>query len=245
MEIRHGFSIAADIQIVSRIALPIELAVLTIGLSVGNAIVAKKSEVEAAVGGDRDALERLLRQSCVELRYRLDARIPTDLNSVLSADEVLQEAMVDVFRSIEQFDPRQSVPFEGWLQAIADNRMLDAIRHHRRLKRGGKFQQKENSGDAFRSSIQAFVATISDRGRTPSQFVVRDEAIDAMRVAIAKLPDEQRTAITLHCLMHRSMDETSELMNRSTGSVRGLIHRGKQSLRNSMEDSGKWLSRKG
>lgn len=203
------------------------------------------TDIQAAVAGDRDAVERLLRDCFQELERYVASRIPADLSSVLSTDEVIQETLVDVFRSIGKFDPSAPTSFEGWAQTIAEHRLLDCIRHYRRQKRGGQFQRKQNTSYAFRSSAKMLVATLANEGDTPSQFAARDEAIDGMRVAIAGLSDEQRTAVTLHCLMHRSIDDTATIMNTTAGSVRGLIHRGKQSLRANMQESVKWLSKKG
>ncbi len=203
------------------------------------------TDIQAAVAGDRDAVERLLRQCFQDLEKYVSSRVPADLNSVLSSDEVLQETLVDVFRSIGNFDPSAPTAFEGWVQSIAEHRLLDCIRYYRRQKRGGNFQRKENASYAFRSSVKMFVATLAEEDNTPSQFVARDEAIDGIRIAIAGLSDEQRTAITLHCLMHRSIEDTATIMNTTAGSVRGLVHRGKQTLRTSLQESVKWLSKKG
>ena len=68
------------------------------------------------------------------------------------------------------------------------------------------------------------------------------EAVGAIRVGIAGLPDDQREAIRLHVLEGRSLAETAAAMNRSPGAVRALIHRGKQQLRDGLGRASVWLS---
>ena len=63
-----------------------------------------------------------------------------------------------------------------------------------------------------------------------------------MQVAIASLADEQREAIRLHYFERLTLEETATAMRRSTGSVRGLLQRAKQQLRQQMDRSSKWLS---
>ena len=201
-------------------------------------------ELRRAIAGDKDALERLLLGEYAALIRFVEPRIPADLRGVLSADDVLQDSFVLAFRDVGQFDPSRGIAFGAWLRGIVDHRMMDSIRYLRRKKRGGAFRRKEKLSDPLRSSIKAFIETVLDDEDTPSQIVAKDEAIDAMQVAIDTLPDDQRTAVKLRFLMHKSVEETAEQMNRTVDAVRGLLHRAKQTLRCQMEESVKWLSRK-
>jgi RNA polymerase sigma factor (sigma-70 family) len=74
--------------------------------------------------------------------------------------------------------------------------------------------------------------------------VAGHEAVQAVHVGLAGLPDDQREAIRLHYLDGASVKETAAAMERSPDAVRGLLHRAKQALRNTLGRSSRWLSKK-
>lgn len=53
--------------------------------------------------------------------------------------------------------------------------------------------------------------------------------------AISQLPDNQKTAFTLHKLEDLSYQEISEVMHTSVPAVESLMHRAKQNLRKILE----------
>ena len=53
--------------------------------------------------------------------------------------------------------------------------------------------------------------------------------------AISQLPDNQKTAFTLHKLEDLSYQEVSEIMKTTIGAVESLMHRAKQNLRKILE----------
>jgi len=65
-----------------------------------------------------------------------------------------------------------------------------------------------------------------------------------VQVGIAGLPDDQREAIWLHHLSGKSIEETAAAMDRTPASVRGLLQRARQALRDALVRSTLWLSKK-
>ena len=63
---------------------------------------------------------------------------------------------------------------------------------------------------------------------------------DAARLfkAIKQLPDNQKTAFTLHKLEDLSYKEVSDVMNTSVAAVESLMHRARQNLRKILEKEG-------
>ena len=86
---------------------------------------------------------------------------------------------------------------------------------------------------------------LSGKKGTPSVSVARRELIDAVHVGLACLPEDQRKAIQLHCLEGRSLEETAELMEKTPGAIRALVHRGKGKLQEQLDRSAIWLSQGG
>jgi RNA polymerase sigma factor (sigma-70 family) len=93
-------------------------------------------------------------------------------------------------------------------------------------------------------SALALVQELADETETPSHVAAVNERGHALQVSIARLPDDQQQAVRLYSLQQRSLAEVAEAMGRSPDSVRGLLHRAKQALREHMGKSSMWFSRR-
>jgi RNA polymerase sigma-70 factor (ECF subfamily) len=200
--------------------------------------------IDRAVAGDRAALERLMLDHYAALARQIDQRMPPTLRSVLSADDLVQMTYTQVFVSISSYEPREDASFFAWLIAIAENRLRDCLRAHRRKKRGGgRAPISDGVGDSDSRGGKLF-DVIAGSGSTPSQSVARREGIQAIQIAVAGLPDAYRQAVELRYFEGRSVEETAGLMGRTTGAVRGLLDRAKKELRDALERASKYLSSK-
>jgi DNA-directed RNA polymerase specialized sigma24 family protein len=145
------------------------------------------SLVAKAVEGDHVALERLLLTEYERLARHIRSRLPANLQSTISIEDILQEAFVDAFRSISDFVPASEHAFSSWILSIADHRFRDAIRRHNRKKRGVDFRQVTVPGGSEDSSIADLAAIFCSDGPTPSRVAARKEAIEAVQVSLAGL----------------------------------------------------------
>ncbi len=194
-----------------------------------------------AKSGNQDSLLELVLQYQSPLASFVEKQLGQHLANVMSEEDVLQETFVQALKSIVNFHGTNQLGFVAWLKAIATNRIRDAARKAASVKRGGGMNQVINREQ---TETRAFdlINELSGDGYTPSFFAARHEAVNALNAALVVLPEEQREAIRLHCFEKFTLDQTAKQMNRSKDSVRGLIQRGKQALRNSLEASSKWFS---
>jgi RNA polymerase sigma-70 factor (ECF subfamily) len=79
---------------------------------------------------------------------------------------------------------------------------------------------------------------------TPSHHLAGEEAVRAIQVAVAVLPDDQRAAVTLHHLEGQSIEATAAELARSQAAVRGLLQRARKSLREMLGRSSRWFEKK-
>ena len=179
-----------------------------------------------AVGGDRDVLLDLLIECQQELGAFVESQIGAALNRHIDEEDVLQETFIAAFDSIAQLRATERNEFTGWLTTIAGNKIVNAARREKAAKRGGGKRQSN-----FENSALGLVAELEGDVNTPSWFATQNERIEAVRVAMAALPDDQRTAINLHCFCQLTPEQTAKKMNRSLGSIRGLIQRGKEKIK--------------
>ncbi len=205
---------------------------------------ADRELVTNAVSGDRVALERLLLNYYTQLSQHVAPRLPMYIQTVVNVDDILQQTFMQVFRDIGNFQPRSDLSFFAWLKTIAEHRIQDAVKELKRKKRGGDHVRLRRPEDRGTSSVVSLIEMLSADGRTASQSVARGEAIQAIQVAIASLPDDYREAIHLKYMEGRSLEEVATQMNRSPGAVRGLIDRAKQKMRAAMGRSSRWFSKR-
>ncbi len=64
--------------------------------------------IQLAAGGNEAALRRLLLAHHDRLAATIASQLPRDLRSTVSADDVLQETYLVVFRKIREFEPGRS-----------------------------------------------------------------------------------------------------------------------------------------
>jgi RNA polymerase sigma-70 factor (ECF subfamily) len=201
--------------------------------------------IQQAVAGDQPALEELLLAHCDALADHVRPKLAGPLQSLICVEDILQETFYRAFQQIGRFQPQTDQSFLAWLKTIAESRILDAIKHQKRRKRGGGMHRVEVAQDAFSSTVADLMAVLADEdNKSPSRIVATDEAVQAMQVAIASLPEEQRQAVLLRFFRQKSLEEAGAEMNRSPDAVRGLLRRAKLTLRQRMQRTSIWLSKK-
>jgi RNA polymerase sigma-70 factor (ECF subfamily) len=201
--------------------------------------------VRRAVAGDTEALERLLLFHGEAVANHIRPKLAGPMQSVLSVEDILQETYFRAFQQIERFEPKTDQSFLAWLKTIAESRIIDAIKHQRRKKRGGEMRRVDGAANVFHTTVAELMNVLADGSdRSPSKLVATDEAVQAMQVAIASLPAEQRQAVLLRYFGQKSLDEAGAEMDRSPEAVRGLLRRAKQALRARMQRTSLWLSKR-
>ena len=193
--------------------------------------------IDRALAGDRLSLDRLLCRHASRLKKHLSPRLPDVLKGVVDVDDILQQTFLQVFRDIHRFQPQGHGSFYAWMRGIAENRLYDCVREQKRKKRGGEFRRRVSVGNGSLSSAGDMIDLLTGAGGTPSQSVAHHEMMAAIRRSVSCLPKDQRDAIQHYCLEGRSLEETAQIMDRTPGAVRALIHRGKAKLQEQIDRS--------
>ena len=157
-----------------------------------------------------DALEKLYdRYSglCLALAYRM-------LGDRQTAEDVVQEAFLNVWRSASAYDPKRSGA-RSWLVSIVRNRCIDKLRSNAvRPRLAGEEEIAERPGG-------------HDVWKEVSQSLSREEVTRAL----AQLPQEQRETIELAYFGGLTQVEIAERMGIPLGTVKGRVRISLQRLR--------------
>lgn len=159
---------------------------------------------EQARGGDRDALEQLLRRH----HDRIAALCRRMCGNDADAADATQEALIAVVRGLDRFDGRAS--FGTWAYRVATNACLDELRRRARRPVVG---------------LGGLAEPVS--GADPAASVAAALDVDA---ALATVPLEFRVAVVLRDLCALDYREIADVLDIPIGTVRSRIARGRAAL---------------
>ena len=202
----------------------------------------QRDRIERAIGGDQGALDRLLLECYEPLRAHVECQSAPEIQATVDVDDVIQKVFAQVIRDIADFEMRPDATFLGWLKAIANNRIRDAIRAQRRVKRGGNLRRVYGKGDSDSPLLNDLVNEYAATSHTPSREMARREAVQAIQVAMATLSDDHRRVVQLRYFDGLTIEETARTVGKTTGAVRGLLDRAKSRIREAMQNASCYFS---
>ncbi len=172
-----------------------------------------ESLIQQAQAGDREAFDRLAEG----LRERLEGLVTTRLGSVLrqkvEVEDVVQEALLRGFRSIQSFQRSDEDSLFRWLGGIANHVILEiARRHHREL-------------------IMALDDEIPADEPSASTAERRKDRFERLQAAFNTLSPDHRTVILLARIDRLSMAEVARHMDRSPEAASQLLWRALKKLK--------------
>jgi RNA polymerase sigma-70 factor (ECF subfamily) len=160
-------------------------------------------------------------------RLQIDPR----LRGKVDPSDVVQQTLIKAHQHRDQFRGQSAAEQAGWLRRILVNTLVDAARKFgRELDREMPLEQQVHDSSA---RLEAFLA--ADQS-TPSEAAVRQEQLLRVAGALARLPEDQRTAIELHHLRDQAVADIAVTMDRTEASVAGLLRRGLKRLRELLEE---------
>jgi RNA polymerase sigma factor (sigma-70 family) len=175
-----------------------------------------RADAMRLAGGDDAALNDLMDRHGGKLMNYL-VRCLQDEG--LAAD-LTQETFVRVYQHRNKFDARQK--FSTWLYAIASNLLRD------------HFRWKSRHPEAAPDALEKASTEIS-----PSEIIQTGERAEAVRAAIALLPEELRLPLILTEYENRSQAEVGEILGCSAKAVETRIYRARKILRVKLH---KWIA---
>jgi RNA polymerase sigma-70 factor, ECF subfamily len=165
---------------------PVPKSTTTVGL-VG--ATGDEALIAAIAAGDRAAMRILYNRHRVRV-FRFAARLADDL---ASAEDVVSEAFIEVWRQADRFEGRSSV--STWIMSIARFKALSVRR--RRLET----ELDENVAE-----------TVADQYSTPEQILLETDRRAQLRACLTQLSPEHREIIDLVYYHDKTIEEVAEIV---------------------------------
>jgi len=134
------------------------------------------------------------------------------LGDAEEAADIVQESFISAWMNLARFDPNR--PFGAWLRQIARNKCRDRDRRHS-VQRAFRILvagiEQVESGD--------FTADLG-----------RDETLQRLELAIARLPRLLKEALILTALEGYSQEQAAQLLGANTRSIEARVYRARKAL---------------
>jgi len=167
--------------------------------------------------GDADAYARFYDRVAPAV-YGLALRMLGDRSI---AEEVVQEVLVEAWRSASKFDASKGSVMT-WVLTFAHRRSVDRVRRER------SYADRQDRERAF---------SAGPAGHDASETVERDESRAAVRAALDTLPAPQREALVLAYFGGQSYPEVAAQLGVPLGTVKTRIRQGLLRMRDRLEES--------
>ena len=182
-------------------------------------LAALKFNAGEEVSSDAALVHRLLRSDvgAFEQLYDRHSRIVYSVvlrivRQVSTAEEVVQEVFLQVWRNSGQYDAGRG-PFIPWLLTLARNRALDQLRLKSERQRRLEEQPDDHAGGLPQIAVQPRYEQALDEKRRAER----------VRSLIASLPSQQRRAIELAYFAGLSHSEIAAVLKEPLGTVKSWI----------------------
>jgi RNA polymerase sigma-70 factor (ECF subfamily) len=161
-----------------------------------------RSAVDRARDGDQEAL-RFLYLLYSDTVFSYVCSIVRDEHA---AEDITQTVFSRLAIRLQRYQPGEA-PFGTWITRVAHNASIDHLR------------------------AQRTVACEEVRAPEVSRDDVAPDRLEALRVALARLPEDQRAVLVLRFVLGMSANEIGERLGRSEPAIHALQHKGRRRMR--------------
>jgi RNA polymerase sigma-70 factor (ECF subfamily) len=171
--------------------------------------------------GDINSFEELIKEY-KKIAYNIALKM---LKNKEDAEDVSQEALIKVYKSINRFNMDSS--FKTWLYRIVVNTCLDHVR-----------KNKENPisiDQPIRSGHDEFYMDVEDNRPTPQEVLETKLTQKMVMDAVNELEEDFKSIIILRDINDLSYEEIAEVLECNIGTVKSRISRGRQKLKEILE----------
>ncbi|HKV61668.1 MAG TPA: sigma-70 family RNA polymerase sigma factor [Candidatus Acidoferrum sp.] len=138
------------------------------------------------------------------------------------AEDGAQEAIISSYKHLASF--RGDAKFSTWLTTIA----INEGRKRLRKAKGAAEDSIEEQEEAHEGDFTP--APLTDWREIPLEALERKELREALRIAVAELPDIYRQVFVLRDMEELNIEETAQALGINSGAVKVRLHRARLML---------------
>jgi RNA polymerase sigma-70 factor (ECF subfamily) len=139
-------------------------------------------------------------------------------SSVDGAEDLTQEVFIRIYRTLDQYDPKQG-DLANWLMRLARNLIIDDYRHRQR-----------NPQNSMADAVDDHTYHLRAVGTSAQKEIERKELAAQVQEGIDKLPEDLKTCVILRDIEELSYQEIVDVLKIPEGTVKSRINRGRIEL---------------
>jgi len=184
--------------------------------------------LDRVAAGDEAARENLLGRHRQKLMRMVAVRLDRRLSARLDASDVVQEALADAARRLDDYVRERPIPYYLWLRRLAWDRIDKAHRRHTARRRNvGREESPDLPEDSALRLAERLLAPDAD----PARAAWRKERRQRVRALLERLEAGDREILVLRFLERLSSAEAGAVLGISSGAVRLRLMRALERLR--------------
>ncbi len=185
-----------------------------------------------ARAGSMGALGEVLEACRKYLLLVAERELAPELRGKGGASDLVQETLLDAVRDFGCFRGETEEELLGWLRRLLHNNVADFARQYRETAKRQLAREVSLTAD---SSAGAAVPEPAGSDLSPSGQAVAGEEAEAVRSALARLPEEYRQVLLLRYQEELSFEEIGRLLNLTANAARKLWARAGKRLQQELD----------
>jgi RNA polymerase sigma-70 factor (ECF subfamily) len=153
--------------------------------------------IDRARRGDQDAVERLFTRHLRPMQRWASGRLPRWARDVADTDDLVQDALLQTFKRIGDFEPRGVGALQAYLRQAVVNRLRDELRRKGR---------RPDSTDVDDKDLQA--------AGSPLEEAMSREAVEHYQRALQRLKPEERELVVGRVEMEFTYEELAQVLGK-------------------------------
>lgn len=166
--------------------------------------------------GDKTAFDLLV----LKYQHKVHAIVARYIHDQAEVDDVVQESFIKAYRALGKF--RGDSQFYTWLYRIAVNTAKNVLVSRNR-------RPPQSDVDIVDAEYYSGSERLRDND-SPENLAFRDELQEVVNEALANLPEDLRTAVTLREFEGLSYEDIAAIMECPVGTVRSRIFRAREAM---------------
>jgi RNA polymerase sigma-70 factor (ECF subfamily) len=176
--------------------------------------------VARARQGDPAARQRLLDWHRARLKRMVAVRLDRRLNARIDDSDVVQEALAEADRALDEYLRDPPMPLYPWLRQFAWDRLLKLHRFHVGAQRRSIAREQSAAPPLPDESVRHLIDRLAGSETSPSGRLIREERRASVRAALNAMAAADREVLVLRHLEQLSFEEMAAVLSLGVSAVK-------------------------